>query len=263
MKAPEPKLAAWAKRVKAEVEARAKQKPTTLLESLAKAGPKPPPLERALRASSPSIVAELRRKALDGTWVDRELDLAEASAEAKQGGAAALLVATDPHVHGAIDGDISRVRGPGLPVIRYETVIHRHQLAEARVSGAAGVTVHAALHDTKSLAALLKVGAELGLAVLPIVATVDETNAVLETGAAFACVSLHDDDSGNVVEGRAEALVPLLAKAGTLVLVRAECSTASGMASLASLGAQSIVTCAPFVKAGDRAAFLRGLVAPA
>jgi len=258
MKAPEQILAAWAKRAKADAEARAKKKATALLEGIGKAGPKPPPLERALRALKPALVAELRRKDASGDWLDRELDLTEAAAAAKSGDARALFVATDPQVHAAVDGDIARARSAGLPIVLHQVTVTRHQLAEARVAGASAVTLHAALLPAKELTTLMKGCIELGMQAVVLVSDAAHLDLVLDTGAPIACVERCDDD-GKSVDSTRDAWIEALAKAGTLVLVRGAVDSADEVKRLAAAGADALVVGPAFVRAADRAALLKSL----
>jgi len=116
-----------------------------------------------------NLIAELKKRSpaegqLDGTLASPK---AQASAYA-QGGAAALSVLTEPEQFlGSLDDlhEIARANS-SVPVMRKDFLVSRYQVREARLAGASGVLLIAAMLESDQLAAMLETAFEQELFVL-------------------------------------------------------------------------------------------------
>lgn len=144
------------------------ERPAARLESLVESASAPPVLALGrfdviaeIKASSPSEGA-----LTDGTVVDRPSLAADYAA----GGAAAVSVLTEPT---RFDGDLphlaavaARLGTDGPPAMRKDFLVDPYQVLEARLAGAGGVLLIAAMLDDGDLAGMLDAALDLGLFVL-------------------------------------------------------------------------------------------------
>ena len=127
------------------------------------------PLPLQLQASGFDLIAEIKKR----SPAEGELDGALASPEVQagayvQGGAAALSVLTEPDQFRGSLNDLHAVaeQSGTVPVMRKDFLVSRYQVREARLAGASGVLLIAAILDKAQLQAMLEAAFELGLFVL-------------------------------------------------------------------------------------------------
>ena len=122
-----------------------------------------------LEAAGFDLIAELKKRSPAEGQLDARLASVEEQAAAyAAGGAAALSVLTEPgQFLGSLD-DLQTVAqaNPQVPVMRKDFLVSRYQVREARLAGASGVLLIAAMLDADRLAALLEVAFEHELFVL-------------------------------------------------------------------------------------------------
>ena len=131
------------------------------------AAPAPVPLMLAEKGFD--LIAEIKKR----SPAEGELDAALASpaqqaAAYTQGGAAALSVLTEPEqFHGSLD-DLHEVAlaATTTPAMRKDFLVSRYQVREARLAGASGVLLIAAILDAEQLKAMLDAALELNMFVL-------------------------------------------------------------------------------------------------
>jgi len=239
-------------RVRMEVATRLKCRPAVLLVPMAKAAPKPPPLEAALRrAEAPVVVAGLWRRTPE-RWLDRDLDLETAARACDEGGAVAHAVATDPALFGAVADDFPRARkGSRKPLLRREVIVDPYQLAEARIAGASGVWLRADALPGAALGLILKAARELGLESVVEVDGDEALERSLDAGAAMVAVASEVPQAGDILH----RLVTRALAAGSLPLVCVEDDAVCTAAARA--GATVFVVDAPLIGADDRAQAVR------
>lgn len=135
----------------------------SLLTSVGPAVPLP------LTATGFDLIAELKKRSPAEGKLDEALASPEAQAGAyAAGGAAALSVLTEPQQFlGSLD-DLHEVAvaNPQVPVMRKDFLVSRYQVREARLAGASGVLLIAAMLESDQLAAMLDVAFEHDLFVL-------------------------------------------------------------------------------------------------
>lgn len=129
--------------------------------------PRPPGIRLAPEGFD--VIAELKRRSPSaGRLAAAALDPPGQARAYAAGGACALSVLTEP---AEFDGALEHVAEvaaalPRVPVMRKDFIVGRYQLLEARVAGAAGVLLIAALLPLDALEAMTAFALELGLFVL-------------------------------------------------------------------------------------------------
>ena len=129
----------------------------------------PPTVPLQLAPRGFDIIAELKKRSPAEGKLDEALaSPAEQAGAYAAGGAAALSVLTEPQQFlGSLD-DLHAVAlaDPQLPVMRKDFLVSRYQVREARLAGASGVLLIAAMLDAEQLAAMVEVAFEHDLFVL-------------------------------------------------------------------------------------------------
>jgi indole-3-glycerol phosphate synthase len=132
------------------------------------AGARPEPLEwvTALRARTPALIAEVKRRSPSVGAIAPAVAADQARAYAR-GGAAAVSVLTERlHFGGSLE-DLHAVReAVMIPVLRKDFLVHPDQVLEARARGADAVLLIAAAVDDVELRALLDAARLLGIGIL-------------------------------------------------------------------------------------------------
>jgi len=137
------------------------------LEQRARAVPAGPALR--LSGQGFDLIAEVKKRSPAlGRLAAPGHAVADSARAYARGGAAALSVLTEP---GAFDGDLSDVTEvsaelPDMPVMRKDFLVSPYQLFEARLAGASGVLLIAAMLADDELEQMLGCALELGLFVL-------------------------------------------------------------------------------------------------
>ncbi|MBX2799513.1 MAG: indole-3-glycerol phosphate synthase TrpC [Myxococcales bacterium] len=126
--------------------------------------PAPPPLQR----DTFDVIAEFKRASPSKGPLNARADgLEDAVARYTEAGAAAISVLTEPTAFGGSLSDLTRAAAcTDRPVLRKDFIVDDRQLLEARLAGAGGVLLMAALCDADTLTRQLSLARELGLFVL-------------------------------------------------------------------------------------------------
>lgn len=114
------------------------------------------------------VIAEIKKRSPAEGELAEAIASPVAQAEAyARGGAAALSVLTEPdEFKGSLEDLQAVVAQTKLPVMRKDFLVSRYQVCEARLAGASGVLLIAAMLEPDQMAAMLEVALELGLFVL-------------------------------------------------------------------------------------------------
>ena len=115
------------------------------------------------------VIAELKKRSPAEGKLDAALaSPAEQTVAYTAGGAAVLSVLTEPErFDGSLDDLHEATRAAGAtPVMRKDFLVSRYQVREARLAGASGVLLIAAMLDAGQLEAMLEAAFELNLFVL-------------------------------------------------------------------------------------------------
>jgi indole-3-glycerol phosphate synthase len=243
-----------ADRARTEVAARLKLKPAAMLMTLARAAPKVPSLEAALRrAESPVVVAGLWRRTPERI-LDRDPDLAETARGCEEGGAAAIALSSETAHFGAVADDFPRVRAATrLPLVRHDLVVDPYQLAEARLAGASACWLFEAALPGPVLAKMLTAARDLGLDALVELVTDAGLERALDAGASLVVVSAlaGPKESGEEAEARVLRHVARARSSGALPIV-AGLDDPARRSAFEAAGAGVFLLDAPILLADDK-----------
>jgi indole-3-glycerol phosphate synthase len=129
----------------------------------------PPPATPLVDDRAFHLIAEVKRRSPSaGQLAGVTMAPAEQARRYALGGALAVSVLTEPE---SFDGDLAHVTEvhralPALPVMRKDFLVEPYQVLEARVAGASGVLLVAAILEPRSLAAMFAAARGLSLFVL-------------------------------------------------------------------------------------------------
>ena len=114
------------------------------------------------------LITEIKKRSPAEGELDGSLSSpAEQAAAYAAGGAVALSVLTEPEqFKGSLDDLQAVVAGVDVPVMRKDFLVSRYQVREARLAGASGVLLIAAILDTDRMQAMIEAALELGMFVL-------------------------------------------------------------------------------------------------
>ncbi|MEE4185964.1 MAG: indole-3-glycerol-phosphate synthase [Gammaproteobacteria bacterium] len=142
----------------------------------------PPPRPLRLQPTGFDIIAEIKKRSpAEGDLGTLLQSPAEQGAAYASGGAAALSVLTEPERFSGDLDDLQAVSNavPHLPVMRKDFLVSRYQVREARLAGASGVLLIAAMLSADELEPLFAAAFELDMFVLLEVFTAAELDACL------------------------------------------------------------------------------------
>ena len=125
----------------------------------------PPPPALRLSPQGFDLIAEVKRRSPSaGTLAASALRIATQARNYLQGGAAALSVLTEPE---EFAGDLAHLKevaaAATVPAMRKDFLVSPYQLLEARVAGAGGVLLIAAMLGDRELREMLRATHQLGL----------------------------------------------------------------------------------------------------
>jgi indole-3-glycerol phosphate synthase len=137
------------------------------IEAAADAAPPARDFRGALRGSSLSVIAEIKRRSPSKGDLAPDLDPVAIAAAYETGGAACLSVLTDgPYFGGAVADLVAARAAVSVPVLRKDFTVDRIQIDEARAMGADAVLLIVAALDVATLADLHAHAVARGLSVL-------------------------------------------------------------------------------------------------
>jgi len=233
---------------------------------------KEPPVPLMLAAEGFDIIAEIKKRSpAEGELAAALASLTQQADAYVKGGAATLSVLTEPEQFcGSLD-DLHEVAEhvPTTPVMRKDFLVSRYQVREARLAGASGVLLIAAILDADQLKAMLDVAFELQMFVLLEIfdrADLDKAVPVLERcGPAIEAggrcnfmlgVNCRDLRTLKVDFGHFERMAPAL-PAGIPWVAESGVNASAQAGTLAALGYRLALVGTALMRSGDPAATVR------
>jgi indole-3-glycerol phosphate synthase len=218
----------------------------------------PRPFADALRRSTTTIIAEIKRATPSKGPLDLDLDATALAQAYARGGAAAISVLTEPEFFKGSLEDLQAATRAGLPVLRKDFVLDPFQILEARAAGAASVLI-----IVRTVGAELRqlVATSVALGMHPLVEVYDETDLdrALEAGASVVGINHRDLETFEVDPERTAKLAPLIPDDVTVVALSGV-STRAEVEELTAAGAHSVLVGESLVTAPDPAAKLAELL---
>ena len=144
-------------------------------------------------ASSPRVIAELKKASPSEGLIRRDFRPADLARELAAAGAAALSVLCEPHRFLGGEDYLAEARAAvDIPILYKDFVSTRYQVAAARAAGADAVLLIAAVLDDASLGELLGFAHDLGLASLVETHNAREIDRAVRAGARIVGVNCRD-----------------------------------------------------------------------
>jgi indole-3-glycerol phosphate synthase len=213
----------------------------------------------ALRAGSPSVIAEVKRASPSAGAIADPDPTAQARAYAGAGAAAISVLTDAEHFDGSL-ADLAAVRtATELPLLRKDFIVHPAQLIEARASGAdAALLIVGALAESE-LAALLGACGDLGLAAFVEVHSDHDVEVALQTPAQVIGVNARDLESLEVDTDLALARLARI-PADRVAVMESGISSHQQVRAAVGAGASAVLVGEALMRAADPGAKLRELV---
>ena len=215
----------------------------------------------ALRGDGLACIAEIKRRSPSKGDLDPTLHPDLVAKEYVAGGAACLSVLTDADYFGGAPADLVAARdASGLPALRKDFTVSGADIADARLMGADAVLLIVAALDDDELRRFSELARTLSLTALVEVHDGAELDRALRAEARVIGVNQRDLKTFSVDHERACSLAPRIPPD---VVAVAESGIRNGEDArrLAEAGYDAILVGETLVRAADRAAELRRLIA--
>ena len=168
-----------------------------------------PSLGAALRRSTVSVIAEVKRRSPSKGIIASGLEAPSQAEAYVAGGAAAISVLTEPAHFGGSPEDLVAVRARvSVPALKKDFHVHPIQLVEARALGASAALLIVRALAPDRLREMIESANRLELEVLLEVRDEGELERALECGATMIGVNNRDLESLRIDPSTAERLIP-------------------------------------------------------
>jgi indole-3-glycerol phosphate synthase len=184
------------------------------------------------------VIAEVKKASPSRGIIRADFEPYSIAKAYAHGGASALSILTEvDHFQGA-DAYLTAVsRESGLPCLRKDFLTEAYQVHEAKVLGASAYLLIVACLKSKTLADLIKLGAEIGLTPLVEVHTAEEVAIALDAGASLLGINNRDLKTFETKLETTLNLLPLIPKT-IPVISESGIFTIEHMQTLAGAGVQ-------------------------
>lgn len=240
---------------------RAAQVSGTLAELRAKAADAPAaiPFAAALRRSTISIIAEVKRSSPSKGAIAPGLDAVAQACAYAAGGAAAISVLTEPTKFGGSLDDLAQVSAvTGIPVIRKDFIVDPVQLWEARACGASAALLIVRALSPELLPRLVDVASEAGLGVLMEIRDEGELARALEVNASVIGVNNRNLETLIIDVDTAPTLIPHI-PADRIAVAESGMQQVEDLARPCAAGADAVLIGSAISAAVDPEAAVRAL----
>lgn len=229
------------------------------LERRAAARPKARGFRKALEATSPAIIAEVKKASPSKGVFLESYDPAAIGRAYANGGATALSVLTDrDYFHGSLR-DLETARAAvSLPVLRKDFTTDELHVVEAAAHGADAILLIAAVLDERDLRRFRELAAEFGMDTLVEVHDAGELDAAIASGAEIIGVNNRNLHTFEVALETSEQLAPKI-PANVLRVAESGIHSRADVARLQGAGFQAFLVGEHLMKSSDPAAALRAL----
>ena len=250
----------WLKRILAHTreEVARREQAVPLAELKARCADSPPPLDfpAALRRPGVSLIAEVKRASPSRGLLCPDFDPVRLALTYARNGAAAISVLTEERFfRGSLEhlrGIQAALRREGLavPLLRKDFILTAYQVYEARAWGADALLLIAAVLDEATLAGLLALAEELGLAALMEVHSEEELGHVLPLKPHLIGINNRDLSTFQVNIETTCRLRPLI-PAGTVVVSESGIRNRGDVERLGAVGVDAVLVGEALVVAAD------------
>ena len=215
----------------------------------------------ALRASSPAIIAEVKKASPSKGVFSNDFQPARIASAYQAGGAAAVSVLTDvSFFQGSLD-DLEKARAAiSLPVLRKDFTIAKSQILQAAAHGADAILLIAAILTEAQIRDFREYAAKLNLTALVEVHNRRELDVAIAAGSDVIGVNNRDLNTFTVTLETSLELAEHM-PTGTLLVSESGIHDAADIAKLRAAGYSAFLVGEHLMKSGDPEAALKRLVA--
>jgi indole-3-glycerol phosphate synthase len=216
--------------------------------------------DRLSRAASLNVIAECKRRSPSRGVLRTAYDPVTIAKGYERAGAAAISVLTEP---GFFDGSLEHLEAVrdvvGIPLLRKDFIVDDYQLLEARASGADAILLIVAALDQDELVLLAKAAADLDLAALVEVHSIDECRRATAAGAQIIGVNNRNLRTLEVDLNASRDIAGLI-PTGVIGISESGLKTAGDLQSMKSLGYQAFLMGERFMIEPDPGAALAAFI---
>ena len=226
---------------------------------MAAGAPVVPSLADALRASSVTVLAEIKRRSPSRGAINATLDAASRARCYVEGGAAALSVLTEPVEFGGSNEDLAVVGAAvAVPLLKKDFHVAPLQLVEARALGAAAALLIVRALAPDELPALVRIARELQLETLVEIRDERELERALDAGARVIGVNTRNLETLEVDVRTAERLLPRI-PADVVAVHESGVASRADVERAAATGADAVLVGSALSAAADAVSAVRAL----
>jgi indole-3-glycerol phosphate synthase len=217
--------------------------------------------ERLSRGSAINVIAECKRRSPSRGVLRAAYDPVAIAIAYEQAGAAAISVLTEP---GFFDGSLEHLEavrdGVRIPLLRKDFIVDEYQLLEARASGADAILLIVSALSDADLASLSAAAADLDLAALVEVHSIDECRRAVNAGAGIIGVNNRNLRTLEVDLNASHDIARLMPK-DAIGISESGLKTPADLQAMKGLGYQAFLIGERFMVERDPGAALAGLLA--
>ena len=215
---------------------------------------------RLASASSPAVIAEVKRRSPSKGDLRADLDPAELARQYESGGAACLSVLTDSEWFGGSASDLQVARSAtSLPALRKDFTVDDRDVLDARLMGADCLLLIVAALNDDELTRYCGLAGDVGLDALVEVHDDAELERALSAGANLVGVNQRDLVTFDVDRARAARIAPLIPD-DVVSVAESGIEDPDDVARLADAGYAAVLVGESLVRSADAAAAVRAMV---
>jgi indole-3-glycerol phosphate synthase len=219
-----------------------------------------PSLERALRSTIVTVLAEVKRRSPSKGVIAGGLDAAGQAQAYLDGGAAGVSVLTEPAHFGGSNEDLLAVRAAvAIAVLKKDFHVAPIQLVEARALGASAALLIVRALSPERLTLMMQTGRTLGLELLVEVRDAEELHRALSAGATIIGVNNRNLETLEIDEATAERVIPRI-PGNLLAIAESGVRTRADVERYAACGADAVLVGSSLSSAADPISATRSLV---
>jgi indole-3-glycerol phosphate synthase len=227
--------------------------------------PRPPSFLSALRRRDGqlAVIAEIKRRSPSAGAIKEHASAPEQAHRYRTAGASALSILTDEKYFGGRLADLQQVtgdfavRGPALPCLRKDFMVHPVQVLQARLAGASAILIIVRALADEEIASLHHAATSAGLDVLFEIHREDELARAVRHGAKIIGVNNRDLAVFKTDLGLSERLIPLFPR-NVVAVSESGIATPADAARVKAAGAHAVLVGESLMRADDPAMVIRG-----
>lgn len=227
--------------------------------------PRPPSFLSALRRADGrlAVISEIKRRSPSAGAIKEHASALDQAHRYRAAGASALSILTDEKYFGGRLEDLQQVtgdfaaRGPALPCLRKDFMVHPVQVLQARLAGASAILIIVRALTDDEIESLHQAAAAAGLDALFEIHNEEELGRATGHGAKIIGVNNRDLAVFKTDLGLSERLIPRFPK-NVVAVSESGIATAADAARVRAAGAHAVLVGESLMRADDPAAVIRG-----